>query len=352
MCLTGKSRPLGSSPVAVETPLPVHARNLLERLRISDGSSNDSFDDLLKRIRESATRPWVVGPTVRLWMIGISLLTTLGFVGAMMSISRIGNQAALMRLEDSWIEASALQAIATNDAWFQDWQGAVDPQLPERQGSAAQMRDTISDYKQACRSAVQLRWKNAGVVLRQILADSFLARIAEHGEELQFERVPGQALMLRLIDNPSRIDKRLLSTDDLKSRWQAVQAGELPSQLRRPLNVMAIVQIPFAGLILWSALARGGLPFLLLGVCIVRRNGALAGRWLVAWRAFLSWLPMILLNGAIVALDLYWPEMGWLATMLHLGMLGLLPIYTAIALRWPDCGPQDWLAGTPWYPLR
>ncbi len=134
------------------------------------------------------------------------------------------------------------------------------------------------------------------------------------------------------MDGPARIGNQVLTQGALIARLRDIRSGDLNSSLKRPFSVLVIVQIPFLGLVLWSALLRGGLPFWLLGVNIVRRNGARASRWLVAWRAFLVWLPMMILNGIIVAIDLYRPDLGWLASMLHLGMLGLLLVYAAICL--------------------
>ncbi len=346
MSLTGKSRPWERVPAAVETPLPMHARNLLERLRNSDQTPTIAFEDVQHQLRDSATRPWVVGSTVRFCMIGISLLSSLAFVGAMISITRVGNQATLMRLEDSWIEASALQAVAEDKVLFEEWRSAMQKHSPDQNISATQLLAATTNYKQACRSAIEPRWKHGGIVLRQILAGGFFTQIVDHAESIKFERVPGQQFTLRLSAAPPRIGNLSLTSDVLSSRWQRIQAGDLGEQLRRAWFVMILVQIPFLVLIVWSAVSRGGLPFWLLGVNIVRRNGVRASRWLIGWRSLIAWTPMMMLNGAIVAIDIYWPEMAWLATTLHLSMLGLLLIYTAIALRWPDCGPQDWLAGT------
>ncbi len=177
MSLTGKSYPLGAH------------RSQSSRLCLCMLAIYSSVYEFQMRTRMSvlknykiscvisATRPWVVGTTVRLWMMGISMLTILAFVGAMMSISRVANQATLMRLEETWIETSALQAIAADEAWFQEWQGAFANQSPEKRVSSAEMLTAIAEYKQAARAAIQLRWKHAGSCCAKSLQVAFWLKL-------------------------------------------------------------------------------------------------------------------------------------------------------------------------------
>ena len=93
-------------------------------------------------------------------------------------------------------------------------------------------------------------------------------------------------------------------------------------------------------------LFRGGLVLRLLGLAVVKRDGSKASRWLLLWRSFVAWSPMLL--------------MGPVAAMLfpHLAMassdrVGLNFIYMTvvagvalIAALLPGRGLQDRIAGT------
>jgi hypothetical protein len=100
--------------------------------------------------------------------------------------------------------------------------------------------------------------------------------------------------------------------------------------------------------ILWSALTRGGMSLWLMEMTLARLDGRLAGRWQCAWRSLLIWAPptalLLLALGARTSPSrdalVYW----WMA-------LAMLPLSVAVALGFPDRGPQDRLSGTYVVPL-
>jgi hypothetical protein len=146
------------------------------------------------------------------------------------------------------------------------------------------------------------------------------------------------------------------SQDDFR-RW-AESAGHIapPGDPEDAVGLTFAVVLPIVFWVPWAFLWRGGLSDRLLGLALVRRDGRPAARWQCAWRALLVWLPVTALVAGSIWLDLaYWN--GWIAgrpaawlAWLSLGScwlaFALLVAYAILALRWPERGPHDRLAGT------
>jgi hypothetical protein len=103
---------------------------------------------------------------------------------------------------------------------------------------------------------------------------------------------------------------------------------------------------------------RGGLTLRMTGICLVRADGRKAARWQCAWRAFLFWLPLLVLLMASIALDYWFWSTGeprpsgvlawlpWLSTVVWWAALLLLPLYAVLAIRSPMQSLHDRFAGT------
>jgi hypothetical protein len=85
---------------------------------------------------------------------------------------------------------------------------------------------------------------------------------------------------------------------------------------------------------------------LLTGIAIVQANGLPATRRQCALRAALVWLPLVALLLGTASLQIWAPELVYLALGLWLLAIALVPIYVVIALRYPSRPPQDYLCGT------
>ncbi len=105
------------------------------------------------------------------------------------------------------------------------------------------------------------------------------------------------------------------------------------------------------GMVILAAALRGGVSLMLAGVAIVRADGRAAFRRQCAVRAALVWLPVAGLLFGSALLQMYAPRQSYLAAGLWLAAAALLPVYAAVALRFPTRPPQDRLVGTYLVPV-
>ena len=105
------------------------------------------------------------------------------------------------------------------------------------------------------------------------------------------------------------------------------------------------------GMVLLAAILRGGVSLMLTGVAIVRADGRPAYRRQCAARAALVWFPVAGLLFGSALLQVYAPRQAPLAAGLWLAAAALLPVYAAVALRFPARPPHDRLVGTYLVPV-
>ena len=104
---------------------------------------------------------------------------------------------------------------------------------------------------------------------------------------------------------------------------------------------------------LWAGATRGGGGQWLAGVRLVQTDGRHAARWRCAWRAILVCLPIAALLGVSLGIEgwrlagevhgVAWAWLVWLTWWLGLAMI---PLFAWLALRSPNRGLHDRLAGT------
>jgi len=98
--------------------------------------------------------------------------------------------------------------------------------------------------------------------------------------------------------------------------------------------------------VVWAFLFRGGFTLPMMGLTLVRWDGQRAGRFRCAWRAFIVWMPPILL----LFLALVVKTANVQATIIPLVIWSLALAYLVgclvLALCFPRRSLHDWLAGT------
>jgi hypothetical protein len=143
-------------------------------------------------------------------------------------------------------------------------------------------------------------------------------------------------------------------SDDLPTFTEIDDAVAKTDAFLRAAVLVALSAWP-ALWVLGAFVFRGGLAIRIMELSLVRSDGRRAGRFRCAWRALLIWLPPTALLLAAVSLDgWYWASAGkpgmalvsWLAEFFRWCCLGLLALYPVLAIRYPERGLQDRLAGT------
>jgi hypothetical protein len=97
--------------------------------------------------------------------------------------------------------------------------------------------------------------------------------------------------------------------------------------------------------IIWDFITRGGISLKLAGLGLARWDGRRASRWRCAWRSMLVWVPPFALLIASAWVQWRFPLPDW-ACWIYYGLaVALMPVYVALALIFPSCGPHDRLSG-------
>jgi hypothetical protein len=97
---------------------------------------------------------------------------------------------------------------------------------------------------------------------------------------------------------------------------------------------------------LWALLFRGGFAFYRGGITLRRADGQKPSRLQCGFRAFLVWAPIAVLLSLTRLVATADPEDVVLAYGLWFAALGLLLVYTVLAIRFPMRSLHDRLAGT------
>jgi hypothetical protein len=100
------------------------------------------------------------------------------------------------------------------------------------------------------------------------------------------------------------------------------------------------------GFVVFALLFRGGLSYVLAGLTIVRRDGRRAGRLRCAFRELLAWAPLLTVLVGCVWVQATWPWWGFGRVLVTATSVGALVASVAVALRYPESGPHDRIAGT------
>jgi hypothetical protein len=100
----------------------------------------------------------------------------------------------------------------------------------------------------------------------------------------------------------------------------------------------------------WTALWRGGLGLRILGMAMVRADGAPPSRWRLLWREACFWIPIAAVAGLSDLLEGHGIGKAWLKSV-TVGAMCLIPVvYGAHALFFPGRFLHDRLAGTALVP--
>jgi eukaryotic-like serine/threonine-protein kinase len=145
-------------------------------------------------------------------------------------------------------------------------------------------------------------------------------------------------------DHPSPTETEIReATAAVQPILRGLKAGDITKQRWFPLLACGVSWIVYVGLpaLLTALLFRGGLVQRALRVAVVRRDGEPASRLRVFWRSLVTWSPVL---AAPILIFVLKPVLGvtW-ATTLTVALVGGLALWSAML---PQRGLQDRLAGT------
>jgi hypothetical protein len=323
-----------SAPGAVRAPVPPHAVPMLGRLFADGPASYHTLDEVHRDLHETHAHPAEVTPAIRGAQLGIQaavlatgLIVMFGLAGLVaVALTRVAEERAVQT-------ETVLHALHEPDP------GAV-------LGTAN------------AKAAVKVRDDPAALARVEALAK----RKRDEAEDRRRELLRPQRFVLERL-GPDRPDPSDVGSETTKEilDWAVVPRAASPLKRHRvaasqsPWGTEAVgfwltlVAVPLCWVV-GAAIFRGGLSMALTGVAVVRSDGRRAYRRQCAVRTAAVWLPVVLLLGASVWLQVYLPEQAHTYVALWLIAVGLMPVYVVIALRYPDRPPQDRLVGTTLVP--
>lgn len=320
LVLEGRPR---SSPGPVRAPLPAHAVPVLDRLFTSNGYTK--LDEFHRDLKNPQSHPLAVTSSERAGQLGLLAVLLALPLGLLFMVTFL--LAPLLALDAARQADYADAALAA----------VTDPETRQKLAKNPQLAKPLQHPRLVARL--------------EEFADRQRAEAARRRELL----LAPQRLVLDSIEAhaPPDPDRQAGFSEQVADlvRWAGAADGTPRSKRPGPWRseagpiLVALAAVP-VGMILLSALLRGGVSLPLAGLFLVRSDGRPATRGQCLIRAALVWMPLAgALFGAAV-LQAYVPERVYLALGLWLTAVGLLPLYVVLALRFPDRGPHDRLAGT------
>ncbi|MBI5387007.1 MAG: protein kinase [Verrucomicrobia bacterium] len=295
---------------AVKTPLPLHARTFLEKLPTLPG-----LDAIVAELKPLLHQAAVVSRWRRAAVIGgcaaFPLLAGVGFIFiARVMIQWQRSQPDIMELGQVLQQRSVLRM-----PWFPNRAAAPDDRTFAIY-IASHFGQTIT---------------NAGAW------SSFYAAATVSGDNRQFAEAS-------VAEHPNPTAAEVAAADKAMKPYLRKEAAFNPTQAAwMPFVVAGMSLLVYVGLpaLLAAVLFRGGLVLRLLGLAVVRRDGARASRLRVLWRGVVAWSPA--LSAPVLAMMLT-PLVGAVAagSLVTVLVIGL----AACSLALPERSLQDRLAGT------
>ncbi len=344
LALEGRPRPAKERGRPIRAVLPLHARQMLGRLSGgSDGYSRPG--ELRADLAAARARPAESSTLLRAFHMAIAFC----FVGVGFSMMLAWDRnGAVVRAHA--LDRAMLQEQVLRDVLREGQLPADDPLRAESDGLSRLLDESRArDNREFDALFASLGWLT---YVEETVPEIRVRRALGGADEpLRITRRPGEPYALAVarprIPQPEPL---VLDRSDLE-RTAAWARGDAANPLGHKLGpvigavVGCVVAVPL--LLIGSAFVlRGGLSLWLAGLALVRADGRDAGRLRCGWRAFVVWLPVVLVLLPVVWIDLCRPALLWLCPVLQGLALLLLLTIAALALRFPRRSYPDWLAGT------
>jgi len=317
----------------VAVPLPIHARELLGKMQ-----AGMDFTLLTEELKATRSKLAVVSFARRLGVLGACSafpFSSIAMIGAFMALTLASPEKARnsesSKLRECLTQLSALETnrhvtIRVEDKGSTEAAASSNQQLKE-----AYEIYIVGHFRHTITNAVTWSKLNGSLPQDQrIAAERLIARRAAPSEA---ELKKADALV-----GPDLKGEMMLSA------LRKLDPFSHPLMLYLALNPFVIFgAIPsFAAAFLF----RGGLVLRLLGLAVVKRDGSKASRWLLLWRSFVAWSPMLLM-GPVAAM--LFPHLAMASSdrvALNFGYMIVAAALALIAALLPGRGLQDRIAGT------
>lgn len=340
--LIGRSFPLHAAPCRVDAIVPLHARTLLDSLSDSM-AKRPAIGAAASSLRESLDRPVEIGVFTKLSAVGIAIVSMSLFFGAMVTLSRIGNQVGLRHLRDELFRNQALQFVVGDPAAYHKFTNS----LPASDVSRI-------DQEELAKVAKQFQIRLQETYKQRMVVASDIGRKLEEVDRAFDPLESSQSIVFQLRDqdtfaldavNHSKSPK-LDASALMRTAKNALNQEVLHFGSRAASTRFWIPLVPSIAVVLWVTLSRGGLPMRLIGIRLVDGRGRPASIGLHCARAGITWIPILVLLGILSWADIYRPDLTGLILVVSQLLLYLPLLYIVLALISPRRGLHDRLLGT------
>jgi len=320
--LTLEGRPR-SQPGPVRAPLPSHAVPLMDRLFTPGGYT--TLKEFQCDLAETHAHRPEVTPAVRAVQLGLQaavLVVPLSILFVLtLLLAPLLTYIAAVRAEQAEAALAAVTDPESRDKLAKNPALVKPLQHPRLVGRLHEFRD---------RKRAEAEWRRSFLFMPQRL---FLETL-EFQLPYDSERAGGY---------PEEVTELVRWAGAADGTPRAKQPGPWRSEVW-PL-LATLLAIPL-GIVVLAGVLRGGLSMLLGGIAIVRGDGRPADFRRCALRTLFERGPQFAALLGAAWLQAFAPERAYLAAGLWLLAVALIPISVVIALRFPDRGPHDRLAGT------
>ncbi len=329
LALEGATRPPGAEGGPVRAALPLHARAVLDRLT-GPAAPYESAAALRADLATAGGGPAAVTPALRALHVVLSAALLSVGLAVFVVWCRIGAFACVLELDRQLLHARAALHALDDPAAGERVRGQMvrdREELSARLDSLAWMRRL---YRQAAAPAVGRPFGDEDEPLAFAAADELgawrVTRTAFPGED-------------PLSVGPEDLRRVVARAEEAEAAGGWVSPG-FPGALLFSIGMFPALWV------LSAFVFRGGVGLRLAGLALVRRDGRDAGRLRCAWRALLVWGTVFGWLALVLWLDVSFPFAVWLGPTLQVLTVALLFGYVALALRFPERGPHDYLVGT------
>ncbi len=314
--LEGQLRPPGQALEPIHAAIPLHAREMLQRL-LGGGKAFTSVDDFQMALKETHYLPTEVDPSLRLGQLTVQAATLSLGLALMFGISGLFAVFNILARETNIYRAE--QIIAMLDSKDGRKQLHSDPKIASAVSDPEDFRDRLQCYIALQQSEADRMDPALSALERWLLAEWKTAPKEMNSQVIQ-----------QTVEDAMQPDEEVLHREPFAG-WRE--------------GCLVIILCP----LVWGLgafLMRGGISYWILGIAVMRPDGRKGSHRRCAMRSLIIWFPVALLLCGAVWIQAKMPGLVVVHSVCWLSALAILPVYFALALTNPDRGIHDRILGT------